>query len=343
MRKQNIHISTKNIMAAIMCSCLALSACSANYTTIANNSKLLSVKTDKHPIHATFVNKDKASSLLATHDAYINRLSTFDWQSKFKSEQALTATQLKAYYAKATLDWTDEYTKKVQIAIDILQNKTADLNLNLPTNIKFILSNGLVEADSAYTRQDYIVLPTEYLKSTQAFINHVIAHEFFHIYSRYNYKHREQLYAIVGYQKIPEVELPKIVADNVITNPDAPNINYAITLSHKGNEQTFVPILYSKVPYDINNDALPFLFFMNEAFLPINVIQEKTKVDSNYHPLFVDKKDTNFDEIAKPNSHYLNHPEEMLAEHFAMWVIDDDKIKHQQPINELIDTMRSIK
>lgn len=343
MRKQNSNLSTKKVIAAIVCGCLSLSACSTNYTPTANNAKVVNVKANKHTIQATFINKDRASELLASRDDYIDNLSTFDWQSKFKSEQALTPNQLQSYYKKATLNWTDDYTKKVQIALDLLQSKTADLNLNIPPDIKFILSNGLVEADSAYTRQDYIVLPTEFLESTQDFINHVVAHEFFHIYSRYNNQHRDKLYAIVGYQEVPKVALPKIVADNLITNPDAPNINYAITLTHKGKQQTFIPLLYSNMPYDIKNNTLPFLFFLNEAFLPISVTQQETTIALNYHPLLVDKKETNFDDIAKPNSDYLNHPEEILAEHFSMWVVDDDKIKHRQPINELLDTMRSIK
>lgn len=121
---------------------------------------------------------------------------------------------------------------KVETAVNVLENKIADLNIATPKTWEFILSSGLVESGSAYTREGCIVMSTNMLDDiqTQEEVNHLIAHEFFYAYSRLHKEHCDELYGTINFKKLPPVSLPRLLKSVVITNPDLPTIEYGVEL-----------------------------------------------------------------------------------------------------------------
>ncbi len=292
-------------------------------------------------INISFLDKDASIKLLATEDEYIQALSPFDWQAKFKSGRKLSPKELEGYYSKAAINWDTESKEKVLTAVKLLQDKVSKLNINAPKDIKFALTNGLVESGAAYTREDYIVLTPELLEDPQSEINALVAHEFFHVYSRYNQAHRDKLYSTVNFKKIAPLVLPNEIDALRITNPDSPKMGYAIDLDYQGQQLTFLPLLKAFSEYDMASN-LSFFAYLQDGLLAVQSDKGITRpLLIENKPLFIPKTETNYDAVVLPNSEYLNHPEEVLASNFALWVTDA-AIEHEAPVEKLIMVMKSI-
>ena len=324
----------------------SLTACATQTTVPASQTATVKpvsqAQSSDQTLQVEFVNKNDATKLLATADDYTQALSSFDWQAKFKSERPLTQQELQDYYAKAAVNWDAASKQKVMIAVDLLQRKIAPLHLNKPPTLKILLTNGLVEAGAAYTREDYIVLTTNFLQESQADINHLVAHEFSHVYSRYNRNQRDKLYATVNFKKIPPLDLPSEIDALRITNPDSPQIHYGIDLDYQGKVYTFVPLSVSDGPYDVASN-LPFFAYLNDGLLAVETVNGKSKpIYINNQPLFVAQEDTNYLARVQPNADYMNDPEEVLAENFSYWVAGKH-ITHRAPVDKLLATMKAIR
>ncbi len=328
---------------SIIISAVLLTACSP--TTDTNKVSKTTSSTQQiqnQQLTADFISKDKARQLLAKQDEYISQLSEFDWQAKFKSDKPLTHKQLLVYYQKATLAWDKQSQQKVNTAMQALNKKLANLSINKPKQLKFILTNGLVESGAAYTREDYIVLTTEMLAMPQTDVNYLVAHEFFHVYSRFNQANRDKLYATINFNKSAPLVLPPKVKALTISNPDEPQKEFfSINLQYKGKNQTFIPIISAKRKYDKKSN-LPFFAYADFALLAVKIDNGKAKpVMVNNKPLIVAMADTNYQQVVQPNSDYIGHPEEVSAENFANWAVDK-QVKHPEVIKQLITSMTKI-
>lgn len=292
-------------------------------------------------IGTVFLDKEAATQALATKDDYLNSLSRFDWQAKFKSDSQLSVDKLHTHYDRYTLNWSAQDKQKISTAVERLNQKTAELGLLYSKPLKFIITNGGEEGGAAYTRSDYIVLPKDFFSTGQAFINRVVAHEFFHVYSRQHKAYRDKLYATIHYRPTQSLKLPQQLADRLIGNPDAPQINYYINLNYKGKTYDFMPVILADRPYDKNTNQ-SFFAYLNSGLIAVkNVGDKPSPLLADDLPLFVDESETNFAQVVKNNTDYLLHPEEILAENFSLWVVDGD-IKHQEPIQRLLEVLKSI-
>ncbi len=358
MPKSKLGFAPQALVALFISSSLLLSACSTatDNTAISNSAKATptlpsiqkattqtSAHSQQQNLAIDFLNKDKASQLLARQDEYISQLSEFDWQSKFKSNKPLSDEQLLAYYQKATLTWDNASQQKVMTGVKLLEKKLASLSISEPKQLKFILTNGLVEAGAAYTREDYIVLTTDMLKMPQSAINSLVAHEYFHVYSRAHQAQRDKLYATVNFKKSAPLVLPPSVKALTISNPDEPQKEFfAIDLQYKGKDMTFIPLIYAKQKYDMEM-GLPFFAYADFSLLAVTVDNGEAKpVMVNNKPLIVAMDATNYQQVVKPNSDYIGHPEEVSAENFSNWVVDN-QVKHPEVMKALIKVMEEIR
>lgn len=298
-------------------------------------------KSEMPSVQAVFLNQTQAAEALSSNDVYLQGLSQFDWNAKFKADKKLTIDELLAVYNRVALDWSDADKAKIQTAVDLLNDKINGLNFRYPKALKFILTNGEIEAGAAYTRKDYIVFPKAFMKMNQPMLNRIVAHEFFHVYSRHNKAHRADLYSVINYQPSKPIDLPTKQANLLISNPDAPEINYYIRLKHHGKHYNFMPLIIANRAYD-KQSHLPFFAYMENVLIAVEQVDATPKpLMINQQPLITTEDKTNFSEVVMSNSDYLQHPEEISAENFSLWVVDA-KVKYEKPIKELIKVMQSI-
>jgi hypothetical protein len=286
---------------------------------------------------------DKASAAEATgkSDAYSRALTPFDLQIRLGREKKVSEKDYLALSASQALSWDEgDISKLVQSLEEITTFlKEKNVHLNLPKNILFIKTAGNEEFGAeGYTRENRISLC---IKPGQEITTHVVAHELFHVFSRFNPAIRDQIYAIFGFEKCNPINTAAAMDNRVITNPDCPFIMHFIALDIEGSQRKFVLQLYSTKPFQSNfglesaNVALLEVTGDNKTMQPL--LKEGKGV-----LLQLDKTPELFEKISH-NTPYVLHPEEIAAEHFSMWVIGQTKVEKPDFFDQLAQVLKDAK
>ena len=273
------------------------------------------------------ISADEASNELKKIDDYLANLSRFDLESRVQSSSA-TVDDYTALIAEHVLNWNDEQIRCIENYVDYL-NTSCLVRLKLltlPDRIFVVLTNGRDENGAAYCRnKNVIVLPSHIVKMTDH-QRGVFIHELFHIWSRQdaNTRIRDELYASIGYHRIPadrEVDFPASLSDLRLTNPDAPLVmRYFIDLKRKRDRREEIykctPILHASRPFDPSFSKNMFQYLIattlvldNETYRPREPLE--------YLPY---DEAANFSDQIGENTGYIIHPEEILADNFILWM-----------------------
>ena len=271
-----------------------------------------------------FATVEEARRLLVLRDAYIERMSPFDRAARMKTEMNVGESEFLEFAAAAALNWSQRDKVKIETAYQDIVTTINDLGLPLPEKIYLVKTTGDEEGKAAYTRGDAIFLPVNFVDSDKLDMRRLLAHELFHIATRKNTNLARALYGTIGFEYCGEVILPGILASRKITNPDAPRNDYCIKVRVGEEESWAIPILLSiSEKYDISQGG-EFFDYLQLTFLLVqrNAEHEPAEVlfDSQAPRLVSLDQITGFFEQVGRNTRYVLHPEEILAENFAMLV-----------------------
>ena len=230
----------------------------------------------------------------------------------------------------------------MQAAVEAIQPLLRDLPLPLPSIVQLVKTTGAEEGNAAYTRATAIVLPKSELANSQKDLQKVICHELFHILSRQNPELREKLYGIIGFTKCNEIKLPPELERRKITNPDAPRNDHFIRLQIDGHESLAVPILLSSAEtYDVKRGG-EFFAYLQFQFLVVerdNGSGDLKAVSEGSSPKLVGmERVSGFMEQVGRNTNYIIHPEEILADNFALLVLNERNVASP----EILQKMREV-
>jgi hypothetical protein len=289
-----------------------------------------------------FASQSEGRQMLVARDDFIQRLSPFDRSARMKTDKAVSAGELLEFIGKNVVDWTKEETQTVQAAIEAMQPLFRDLPLSLPPTVQLIKTTGAEEGNAAYTRSTAIVLPMAVLGKSQQELQQLICHELFHILSRQNPVLREELYGIIGFAKCNEIKLPPELERRKITNPDAPRNDHFIRLQIAGHESLAVPVLLSSVEtYDVKRGG-EFFAYLQFQFLVVEKDLGSANlkaVSEGSSPKLVGMEHVSgFMEQVGKNTDYIIHPEEILADNFALLVLNS----HTVASPEILRKMREV-
>ena len=271
-----------------------------------------------------FADVDEGVRILTTKDEFIVRMSPFDRSARMKTDKAISEAEFLRFIEANVRAWTADEKRTVGSAIERVRPGLDALSLSLPKVIYFVKTTGAEEGKAFYTRDTAIVLPEDELISKNGMLEKVICHELFHIFSRENPALREKLYEIIGFTECPEIEFPLELKSRKITNPDAPRNGHLIRLRSDGREILAVPILFSKVDkYDLKRggeffDYLQFKFLELEKAGPSYF---KPAMQGTEPKLHGPEQVIGFFEQIGRNTQYVIHPEEILADNFAILVM----------------------
>lgn len=277
-------------------------------------------------LQLSFASAKEAQRILATRDEFIARLSPFDRAARMKSNRDISEPQFLKFVGDATLEWKQDEIARIQSAFQRIQPKVEALSLPLPARVDFIKTSGREEGHAAYTRQSAIILPVAVLSESDADLQRTIAHELFHISSRANPKLAKSLYPAIGFEYCGEIEFPVTLAPRKITNPDAPKNDYCIQLRLDGQGILAVPILLSRTPrYDVSRGG-EFFQYLELALLLVEPSvgsgPPRALFDSRGPRLVTLQQVSGFFEQTGRNTDYVIHPEEVIADNFALLVLD---------------------
>jgi hypothetical protein len=277
-----------------------------------------------------FASQSEGRKILTEKDDFIQRLSPFDRSARMKTDKAVSEDAFLEFVGRNVADWTQEEMETVQAAIEAIHPLLRGLSLSLPPTVQFFKTTGAEEGNAAYTRATAIALPKSELDKSQKDLQKLVCHELFHILSRQNSELREKLYGIIGFTRCNEIKLPPELERRKITNPDAPRNDHFIRLQVDGRESRVVPILLSSTEtYDVQRGG-EFFAYLQFQFLMV----EKESGSGNLKPVFEGsspklvevKRVAGFMEQVGRNTKYIFHPEEILADNFALLVLKERNV-----------------
>ncbi len=271
-----------------------------------------------------FVSVDEGKAILATRDDYVRRMSPFDRAARMKTDKEVSEKEYLDFVARNVREWSDAEKQKVTAALQEIPAKLTALSVPIPKKVLLVKTTGQEEGGASYTRGNAIVLTQSEVGSPAGNIRSIISHELFHVVSRANPELRDKLYAAIGFVKCDEVEFPPELKSRKITNPDAPANDHCIRLTVQGKEIWAIPILYSSTEkYDPKRGG-PFFAYMRFQFLVVerqdNSLAVKPVYDGQKPRLVEPMEVSGFFEQVGKNSQYIIHPEEILADNFALLV-----------------------
>ncbi len=267
-----------------------------------------------------FANLDQARQILATKDTFVERMSPFDRAARLKTNRVVTEAEYLDFAASAALGWNEADRSVISAAYDQVQAKIRALRLPLPPRFFVVKTTGEEEGDTVYTRQTAVMIPRSKVGDN---LPRLLAHELFHIASRANPALAEQLYAVIGFNRCTEASYPGNLSARKLTNPDAPRNDYCIRLTVDGQSVSATPILFSRAEtYDPVRGGEFF------DYLQLGLLVRAASGQSLSAERVVGLQQvTGFFEQVGRNTQYVIHPEEILADNFALLVLDMQNVK----------------
>lgn len=306
---------------------VASSACSAADVQFGSNTV----------VH--FASVSEGRKVLTAKDEFVRHSSPFDRAARLKTDKPVSEDEYLAFVGKSVIKWTAEETQQVEAALKKIQPLLQAWPLAFPATMQMIKTTGAEEGNAAYTRGTAIMIPKAELAKAQNDLAKLICHELFHILSRQNPELREELYGIIGFVRCNDLEFPRELASRKITNPDAPLNDHFIRLEIEGQKRPAIPVLLSRAEtYDVGSGE-EFFAYLDFKFLVVEAEAGSAHVQvvrENSAPKLVSPGAVSgFLEQVGRNTEYLIHPEEILAENFALLILGEQNVKSPEVLQKM--------
>ena len=288
----------------------------------------------------TFASASLGREILTSRDDFVRRLSRFDRSARMKTDKEIPEEVYLRFVGESLRDWSSDEKALVESALSIVRPRINELSLPWPETVYLVKTTGNEEGRAAYTRGNAIVLPAIMLvPAGMESLKKILAHELFHILTRNNPDLKDRLYAAIGFHGCGEIAYPSSLRQVKLTNPDAPMNDYCIRLRVAGKATWAIPVLYSRTPkYDVKQggeffDYLQFEFLLVEA---VNSADPSTATYDDGHIRLVGPDDVSgFYEQVGRNTDYIIHPEEILADNFALLVLGVEKVPSPKVLHDI--------
>jgi hypothetical protein len=266
-------------------------------------------------------------------EGYFEHLSTLDirLQMDLPPDTAIAKSTLRQRYApflaRQVRPFTEAERVLLRAAIQQAYTYCAALNARLLPDSVFLakMSTNVFGPSVYFTRERAIFLPQNELYGNNPALVPVLLHEIFHLISRYQPELRDELYALIGYEPLDDDPyFPGQLLSKRLLNPDGTSHRYAIALTDRtGQARPYLPVITA----DTTN-AYPgkryfdYIDFRLHPLLPNDggYAVQPEGVPPKAAPGF-------FDQIAD-NTDYIIHPDEILADNFALLVLRQANVRN---------------
>ncbi|MBN2589792.1 MAG: hypothetical protein JXA96_08010 [Sedimentisphaerales bacterium] len=286
-----------------------------------------------------FATVEDAQKFLTTKDKYINSQTPYDRKLRLNKEESVSVKEYLDFLSEQALDWTESEKTQISVLVQNISHRLEKYDLNLPSEIFLVKTTGKEEGEAAYCRGNAIVLPQNIVRRIGQSTETLIVHELFHIFTKNNLDMREKLYKVINFKKCGKVELPQELLDIEVTNPDVPSDRYYVELQHEGENIDVIPMI--TVPNFNPGINRPFFYSLKFQLVGVEKIdsQYKYKRNESGEPVVYEQNQLpDYLKKVGENTNYLIHPEEILADNFAIMVLEKQPVKSQW----VIDKMKSL-
>ena len=282
---------------------------------------------------------EEGEKSLGQPDAYIEALGPLEKRIRMRTEAEVSTEQFLEHVQKQVIPWTEEQQQRLRTTAGLVAKELEALELELPQEILLIQTTGEDESGAAYTRGNAIVFSQQRMQNRDSALRRLLAHELFHVLSRHDPQLRQKLYALIGFKPCNPITLPESLAPLRLTNPDAPTLDYYITVKHEEEMLQAVPVLVSDVEkYDPGRKRL--FDYLQFRLLAVHRAAGSWKpLLSDGEPILIDgRKNESYREQIGDNTRYIIHPDEVLADNFAHIVMRTKELKTP----DLVEKMKVI-
>jgi hypothetical protein len=260
-----------------------------------------------------FATLEEARSVLAREDDYLLATTPLDRRVRLRSAQPVGRGEYAAHMAAQALAWPAEDRRRVEALLAQIAPLLDGMSARLPERILLIRVAPKLEEGAPHTRANAIVLPAAWLSGERPGLMYVLTHELFHVLSRNDPAARERLYAAIGFHPCGRVEVPAGSAELRVTNPDAVEHRHAIKVRYRGEA-------LEALPYPTFISAQPDLtqsFFANLHVRWLLIERDGERCRARSETAGSDELEGLHEQIGR-NTNYLAHPEEIVADNFAL-------------------------
>ncbi len=289
-----------------------------------------------------FAKAREGAELLKQHDRYLNAQSPLDRQLRRQTDAEVSENEFAEYSAEQALAWLAPQRTAITQATAVLADRLKSWRLPWPPLITLVHTTGREESDSAYCRGAMIALSTPRLTKAQPEeqLEHLLAHELFHVLSSHNPELRKALYAVIGFTVCNEIALPPELAARKITNPDAPSIDCYLEVRRPDVTLHLAPMLISKRDRYAPEQSKELFDYISFQLLEVEQRGERWQplLRAGRPVLHNSSSVPEFAEKIGGNTGYIIHPDEILAENFALLVAG----KRDVPTPRILDAMAKL-
>lgn len=272
---------------------------------------------------------DEAKEVLCRNDDFTQRQSPFDRSARLKTDQPVSEEKYFAFISDQISEWDAAQQDRITAACKRVAERISKWKLPMPEKILLIRTTGKEEGNAAYTRANAIVLPPKITGGRDEGLDRLLCHELFHVISRHSPNLREKLYKTIGFEKCDEIKLPEDLQKRRLTNPDAPCNDHCIRVKVDGRSVWAVPILFTESEqYDLKRGG-EFFNYLVFKLMVIDREEGSTKaiphlIDGKPELVSPNQAEGFMEQIGR-NTGYIIHPEEVLADNFAMLAMGNEK------------------
>lgn len=231
--------------------------------------------------------------------------------------ETVTDAELRRFLGEQARDFASDEAAAWEEAIAAVARAARGISALLPAEVLVVKTTGREERNHAYTRANAIFLPAarvERLRGERAI--YLLAHELFHVASRASLALRDATYRLLGFMPIAPIAPPLELDSRRMTNPDAFSLAHYLRLG----ERAVMPLLTCPRPLAEVIERTSVLDSVQVTLLAIDPSAGAVVRDADGVPVLLEASATDWSRRIGRNSTYTIHPEEVLADNFALLV-----------------------
>lgn len=261
-----------------------------------------------------FASASEGAQILGGHDGFFEAMAPLEMRLRSARPGRVTREELRAQYRAGALDWDRAERRAWQESLDRLRPRLAAWSALLPERVLLARVRTSVEDGIPHTRANAILLSAGAGHARAADRDFTLAHEIFHILSRAQAARHDGLYAMIGFRPC-RFALPDELRARRIANPDAPEERHYVQLA--AGRGAYIPLQLARpVPASPPALAESLEFLLLRVDVADGACTARRGRDG--WALVAPAALAGLFDVIGRNSDYLAHPEELMADNFAL-------------------------
>ncbi|HEY0479504.1 MAG TPA: hypothetical protein VGD37_18420 [Kofleriaceae bacterium] len=293
---------------------------------------------------------EEARAVLGRSDGFTQRMSPADRSFRRKQPLPITEAALLDFAAAQAQRFTPAEVARLDRARAVIEagltRRGLAIDPFLPTEVLIVKTSGNEEYGMPYTRQNAIIIPAGKLSQfSDDLLPLVIAHELWHVISRHSPALRNAAYAVIGTTAAAGFTMPSEVAARYATNPDGPDVGFRTQVQLATGAAWVMALLDYKSPGFTAGGSGNLMEIIELRFLEL--AQDAAGAwqpvrDGSGALVAHDPGATPFAACYGQNTDEIVHPDEIVADSFALLVMGDFPGRPKVRTPALLDDLAAV-